>query len=741
MAYIALGTLGFLIIHAFDFIAIKRIPLFKPVTWLVGSALLVYSIVFVSLGPDRVAIPAWSVWLGWLLLSASLLLLVYSLFVNLPFVKTYVTLGVGDRLVKTGLYALVRHPGVYGFTLIMLALFLITGSSLLLAAAPIWIALDILLVIVQDRFVFGRMFSGYEQYQRETPMLIPNGRSLPSFINGMRQKNQGVKKEERKMSEVSELFREGRYDELWQRCCGFIDLAIGDFMRIQRRLLLEQLELLSRCELGQRVMNGTHPRSVEEFRELVPLTTYTDYAPYLLKRRMDALPRKPILWQCTSGKSGEYPHRWVPVTARTLDEIEPLIFALLFFSSCTKRGEIKLRGGEKALYGMAPPPYATGTMTRVFPHELFNVLPPVEDSEEMSFEDRIRSGFRMGLSKGLDICIAMSSVAVAISERLGRNGQQRRSIRALLRDPRATLRLARGMIKSKLAGRPMAPRDIWSLKSLVTFGTDGSVYREKIKEMWGRYPLDFHGCTEALILAMQTWDYQGMTFIPNLNFFEFIPEEESIKSRQDASYQPSTLLLDEVKPGNYELVITSLHGGPFARYRTGHLIKITALRNEQLDIDIPQMTFLTRIDDQIDIAGFTRLSEKVIWGAIENSGLQYEDWMVRKEVKEKPALHLYIELREDGNITADQVSAVVHEEIKKLDTSYAELEAFTGLKPLEVTLLPRNAFMTYALRQKAAGADLAHVKPPHIGPSDATIDFLVNTARKVTARTEKRVEA
>ncbi|MCK5576710.1 MAG: GH3 auxin-responsive promoter, partial [Dehalococcoidales bacterium] len=149
----------------------------------------------------------------------------------------------------------------------------------------------------------------------------------------------------------------------------------------------------------------------------------------------------------------------------------------------------------------------------------------------------------------------------------------------------------------------------------------------------------------------------------------------------------------------------------------------------------------TRIDDQIDIAGFTRLSEKVIWGAIENTGLRYEDWMVRKEVREKPALHLYIELREDGNITADQVSAMVHEEIKKLDTSYAELEAFTGLKPLEVTLLPRNAFMTYALRQKAAGADLAHVKPPHIGPSDATIDFLVNTARKVTARTEKRVKA
>ena len=137
-------------------------------------------------------------------------------------------------------------------------------------------------------------------------------------------------------------------------------------MRIQRRLLLEQLELLGRCKIGQTIMNGANPESVEEFRQIVPLTTYADYAPYLLKRRMDVMPKKPILWQCTSGKSGEYPYRWAPITARQLDELEPLIFALMFLSSCKKRGEINLREHDKFFYGMAPPPYATGTLTRVF---------------------------------------------------------------------------------------------------------------------------------------------------------------------------------------------------------------------------------------------------------------------------------------------------------------------------------------------------------------------------------------
>ena len=42
----------------------------------------------------------------------------------------------------------------------------------------------------------------------------------------------------------AELLREHRYQELWQKYCGHIDLSLQDFMNIQRRLLLEQLELL-----------------------------------------------------------------------------------------------------------------------------------------------------------------------------------------------------------------------------------------------------------------------------------------------------------------------------------------------------------------------------------------------------------------------------------------------------------------------------------------------------------------
>ena len=187
MIYIALGGLGFLVIHLLDIASIKRIPRVKPLTMLVGNGLVVFSIIMLCLSPDKLALPVWSSWLGWGLLPISLFMLIYSLFINLPFGKTYVATGVGKKLVTSGLYALVRHPGVHWFGLLLVALILVSSSSLMLIAAPIWVLFDIALVAIQDRFFFGRMFVDYDNYRRETPMFIPNRRSINAFINSLKQ--------------------------------------------------------------------------------------------------------------------------------------------------------------------------------------------------------------------------------------------------------------------------------------------------------------------------------------------------------------------------------------------------------------------------------------------------------------------------------------------------------------------------------------------------------------------------
>ena len=187
MIYVILGCLGFLLIHTLEIFSLKRIPRAKPAVWVLGCGLLVYSAIMVWLAPDKLPLSAWSTWLGWSLFSISILLLMYSLFINLPFRKTYVATGVSDKLITTGMYALVRHPWMYWLILLMLSLILVSQSRLMLIAAPIWILLDILLVVIQDKFFLGRMFAGYNAYRQETPMLVPNRKSINAFMKGLRQ--------------------------------------------------------------------------------------------------------------------------------------------------------------------------------------------------------------------------------------------------------------------------------------------------------------------------------------------------------------------------------------------------------------------------------------------------------------------------------------------------------------------------------------------------------------------------
>ena len=68
------------------------------------------------------------------------------------------------------------------------------------------------------------------------------------------------------MATAFELYRQGKYDEIWQKYCGFVDLDVAQFMHIQRRLLEEQLQLLGRSRLGLAIFGGEVPASIEAFR-------------------------------------------------------------------------------------------------------------------------------------------------------------------------------------------------------------------------------------------------------------------------------------------------------------------------------------------------------------------------------------------------------------------------------------------------------------------------------------------
>ncbi|MBA7588238.1 hypothetical protein ES708_30290 [subsurface metagenome] len=184
------------------------------------------------------------------------------------------------------------------------------------------------------------------------------------------------------------------------------------------------------------------------------------------------------------------------------------------------------------------------------------------------------------------------------------------------------------------------------------------------------------------------------------------------------------MLLDEVKPGeHYEVIITSFYGMPFLRYRIGDLIRIVALEDEETGIKLPQMVFESRADGLIDIAGFARLDEKTIWQAIVNTGIKNEDWSARKEYDEdKPVIRLYIELKEEMDV--NELERLIHQELVSLHRDYRDLEGMLGIQPLRATILSKGSFQRYYEERKRDGADLAHLKPPHMNAPDTVIQLL-----------------
>jgi hypothetical protein len=530
-----------------------------------------------------------------------------------------------------------------------------------------------------------------------------------------------------------DLLREGRKEELWQMCCGFLYLSLEQFMDIQKRLLLEEIELLKNSEMGMRVMRGAMPETVGKFREQVPLTTYADYLPEIVEKREDVLPTKPAMWVHTIGRAGKYDVKWVPYSERFLYEFERVAGGVGILASCNAQGDFPVKEHMKTLSTLGSRYYGTGAVGYMIKKALgCDFLP--SSTYGRSLQEKIKDGFKEALSRGLDSCGGLSSIMVYVGE-MFRQGTIDIDTRFLLSHPKASARFIKGLVKSKLARRPMLPSDLWSLKAIVGGGTDGAIFRESVEELWGRCPLEVYGGTEGGIYATQTWDYEGMTFIPNLNFFEFIPEREWFKWQLDHSYQPKTILLDEVKAGEkYEIVITNFHGGIMTRYRPGDMVRISSLRNEKLGIDIPQMVFEKRADGLVIIFGVGYLTEKLIGEAIENTGIPYVDWTACKEiVSNKPVLRIYIELKDNYIASERSVAASVYNELEKLDSvyhfnlykyAYGNATKFLGLRPIAVTFLPEGAFSSYISQRRSGRADLGSLKPPHINPPEEALSLL-----------------
>lgn len=514
--------------------------------------------------------------------------------------------------------------------------------------------------------------------------------------------------------------KENNTAQIWEEYCGYMDLDIDEYMKIQNRLMNEQLEIWSQSGLGRKLLNGQMYSSIDEFRDNFPLTTYEDYAEILLAKKKEMLPGEPIIWIQTTWEGGIRPVKVAPYTRAMLDTYRHNLSALTILISAEKKGEINVKKGDSVLYGGAPLPYMTGLIPSLLDEAIQFKWLPDNDASSSSFSTRIKQGFKMALSEGIDYFFANAAVANYITESfdgmIGGGGSSSKGSsggsKSLRISPKIMLRILRARRASKREKRPVYPKDIFDLKGFVCTGTDANHYRERLANAWGIEPIEIAAGTEATCIGSESLMQRGMVLFPDACFYEFIPESEYIRNIKDKEYKPKTVLMNEVlEGGKYEIVLSVLHGGAFMRYRIGDVYHCISASSTG---ELPRFSFYDRTPNIIDIASFTRITEEAIEETIKLSKLGIEDWIAQKEFdrRDNPYMHLYIEVSEMAQFNDFTRTSVLTEHLatyfKAFDSDYADLKKLLDMEPLKITILKQGTIRSYKSR---TGRNIPRVNP------------------------------
>lgn len=518
---------------------------------------------------------------------------------------------------------------------------------------------------------------------------------------------------------LKEMLKKEQYDKIWNKYCGFLNLSMDEYMKIQNRLMEEQIQLFANCELGSSILKGKKPKTIDEFRKQVPLTTYDDYADILLRKQTQSLPGNPVIWIQTTWEGGKHPLKIAPYTRSMLDAYRDNVIACLLLATSEAHGKFKVENKDKILYGLAPLPYATGILPLLLKEEIdIQFLPDVKDAVNMSFGQRNKAGFKLAMKNDLEYFFGLGSVAYAVSQSLGSAIGESNNFR--IKDifkfkPKMLYRIIRSKRICKKENRLPKPRDLFRLKGFMVAGTDNDCYKDDLEELWGIRPMEIFAGTEPGLIGCETWTRDGMYFFPDACFYEFIPEDEMYRNMEDPTYVPNTYLMNEVIPNqNYEVVLTVLKGGAFARYRVGDMYRCVGLQNKEDETRIPRFQYIDRVPSIIDIAGFTRISESGIRKVIQLSRMPVTDWVALKEYNDenRPYLHLCVELEKDSIVNTAMTTEVIKNLLtvyfKYIDQDYRDLKKILGMDPLCVTIVKCGSFKLY---EKKYGTKIRNMNP------------------------------
>jgi len=356
-----------------------------------------------------------------------------------------------------------------------------------------------------------------------------------------------------------------------------IDYVLGHPVEVTEELLSTILERNQHTVLGRKYRFETIS-SPEKFTENVPLTDYHKMRPILEEVYKNPtgkiMTAEPVIWYLrTSGSSGK--PKDMPITPSGLKTAQVGGARMWMGFMNNHPDNTKILDGTMIMFGApavfgdingVPLGYGSGLYVRKANKIFARLIAPGPDVFRIQdMEEKMRAYAMCCATRDVTALQGIATLSLAFVRRM--EDQYGPWLLEKLKGTKHEKRLRRAMDSDT----KVDVAELWpNLRLFASGGIDVEPYREWIAKILPQVTVwEGYAASEAYI-ASQVLPESGIQLMPDLNFFEFIPEAEV------DSEEPTAVPISDVKKGSrYEMVITNSNG--WYRYRLGDMVTFSNL--------------------------------------------------------------------------------------------------------------------------------------------------------------------
>jgi hypothetical protein len=257
---------------------------------------------------------------------------------------------------------------------------------------------------------------------------------------------------------------------------------------------------------------------------------------------------------------------------------------------------------------------------------------------------------------------------------------------------------------------PIIPK-IWpKLKIIIGIGTGGFAnYAKKIRKMYVGQSINFvlMGliASEGVFSVPIELNNGNSALIPDSVFYEFRPLDN-----EDFN---SCVTLDKLEIGkDYEIIITNLSG--FYRYRMQDAIRVMGMYN-----NLPLIQFLYRINQTVNLAG-EKTTEVALRNALNKTEKEFGFDLVEFSTypdpdTSPPTYKVFIEAENiPENVSKEDIRDSIEKNISQNNPSFGDKVKKGILGKIELNYLHSETYLLYRDLMVMKGTSSAQLKPPRI---------------------------